>query len=297
MTTYGRACLSLPLLISLFHFPAPAQIVQQEEIQIRHSGMISAPGSEPIMAGMIGLDGRMGVLNVTGKPFSATEVRRTVQMLANGAKLENSDSNQFYRDDQGRTRAEQTVNGRTTIVIMDPVARIVAILDRSAKTVRKTPIPAGAVNGGVAVSGGRVMVRMGSTTTQTVEAHSNSPVAAANHMELRVNQTEKPGARVNAEELGEKMVNGVMAQGKRETRGIPAGSIGNDRELQIVDERWFSNDLQVLIKSTNSDPRFGENSYQLTNIVRAMQDPALFQIPADYTPLTDTMRLEMKSGK
>src|ERR1700761_6329027 len=87
----------------------PAPQIQQKEIhieqyQIRKDGGTGV--SETVMAGMIGLDGRMGFLNVTGKPFSAAETRRTVQMLANGAKIETSDSNQLYRDDQGRTRVE-----------------------------------------------------------------------------------------------------------------------------------------------------------------------------------------------
>ena len=39
----------------------------------------------------------------------------------------------------------------------------------------------------------------------------------------------------------------------------------------------------MLVKSVNSDPRFGENTYQLTNISRIEPDSALFQIPPDYT--------------
>jgi hypothetical protein len=50
-----------------------------------------------------------------------------------------------------------------------------------------------------------------------------------------------------------------------------------------VNESWYSADLQMLVKSVNTDPRFGETTYRLTNIVRAMQNPALFQIPPDYT--------------
>ena len=112
---------------------------QQVVISDQQGGMVGAPGAAPVMAGMIGADGRMGLLEVLGKPFSGTEIRRTVQTLANGARLENSDSNQIYRDDQGRTRVEQTFNGHTTTVIMDPVARVVLIVDRAARTVRKTP--------------------------------------------------------------------------------------------------------------------------------------------------------------
>ncbi len=53
--------------------------------------------------------------------------------------------------------------------------------------------------------------------------------------------------------------------------------------FDVIFKSWFSNDLQMVVKSVSSDPRFGETTYRLTNIVRTMQDPALFQIPADYT--------------
>ncbi len=234
------------------------QEIRVEKFVIQHDGA-PASGPEAMMAGMIGPDGRMGVLNVTGKPFSATESRRTVQLLANGAKIESSDSNQIYRDDQGRTRVEQTVNGRTVTVIMDPVARFVAILNRENKSFHKNPIPAGAQKGSVSVDRGKVMVRLGSI------------------------QGGPAPQQVGVANLGDKDVNGVTATGTRETRTVPAGAIGNDRALEIVDERWFSADLQALVKSVNSDPRFGDTTYQLTNIVRGMQDPALFQIPADYS--------------
>ena len=79
------------------------------------------------------------------------------------------------------------------------------------------------------------------------------------------------------------MVNGALAQGTRTTETIPVGKIGNDRPIGIVHERWVSNDLQMMVKSTSSDPRFGDTTYQLTNIVQSAPDPSLFQIPADYT--------------
>src|SRR5207248_1915073 len=43
---------------------------------------------------------------VVGRPFSATEVRKTVQTLADGTRLERSDTSRFYRDVQGRMRVE-----------------------------------------------------------------------------------------------------------------------------------------------------------------------------------------------
>jgi hypothetical protein len=225
----------------------------QEDVRVeRHGdgrGMAETP--EPLMAGMIGPHGHMGVLNVTGKPFSATETRHTVQMLANGAKIETSDSNLIFRDHQGRTRVEQ----KTLVVLMDPVARFVAILDRANKTYRKNPIPSDAVRG----SSGRVMVLMDS-----------GPQG-------------KGAPQLTTVALKDEEVNGVMASGTRQTRTIPPGAIGNDRPLEVVDERWFSPGLQVLVKSVSSDPRFGQTTYQLINIVRGVQEPNLFQVPSDYT--------------
>ena len=92
-----------------------------------------------------------------------------------------------------------------------------------------------------------------------------------------------PGDNASVESLPAQMVNGALAQGTRTTETIPQGKIGNDRPIKIVNERWISNDLQMLVKSTSSDPRFGDTTYQLTNIVQSSPDPTLFQIPADYT--------------
>ncbi len=63
---------------------------------------------------------------------------------------------------------------------------------------------------------------------------------------------------------------------------IPTCQIGNDRPLQIVSERWFSPDLQVLVMSRQSDPRFGETTYRLTNIVRSEPIFTLFEVPPDF---------------
>jgi hypothetical protein len=92
-----------------------------------------------------------------------------------------------------------------------------------------------------------------------------------------------PGNNGNVESLPPQMVNGILAPGTRTTETIPVGKIGNDRAISVVSERWYSDDLQMLVKSTSSDPRFGDSTYQLTNIVQTSPDPSLFQIPGDYT--------------
>jgi hypothetical protein len=89
-------------------------------------------------------------------------------------------------------------------------------------------------------------------------------------------------SRTPSEDLGTQFFGGVSAAGTRVTATIPVGAFGNNRELRVVNERWYSNELQTLVKSSNKDPRFGLNTYELTNITRGEPDPALFQPPADY---------------
>ncbi len=91
----------------------------------------------------------------------------------------------------------------------------------------------------------------------------------------------------DVEQLGTKVVEGVQADGTRTTLTIPAGQIGNDNPIQIVDEVWRSPDLQVIVHSEHTDPRMGTTVYSLQNISRSDPSPALFQVPADYT-VTDS---------
>jgi hypothetical protein len=75
---------------------------------------------------------------------------------------------------------------------------------------------------------------------------------------------------------------GVLVNGMRTTHTIPAGQIGNDRPITIVTEVWTSPDLKTVVYSRRSDPRMGEQTFRLTNIVRAEPSPSLFTVPADF---------------
>jgi TonB family protein len=86
-----------------------------------------------------------------------------------------------------------------------------------------------------------------------------------------------------AESLGKQNVEGVEAEGTRSTVTIPVGEIGNERPIEIVNERWYSPELETVVMSRHSDPRIGESSYRLTNIDRSEPAKSLFEVPADYT--------------
>ncbi|HVG29231.1 MAG TPA: energy transducer TonB [Pyrinomonadaceae bacterium] len=96
------------------------------------------------------------------------------------------------------------------------------------------------------------------------------------------NPPEPPKFPETRESLGKQTVEGVEAEGTRTTVTIPAGAIGNERAIQIVSERWYSPELQTVVMTKHSDPRFGETTYRLTNVSRGEPDHSLFEVPAGF---------------
>jgi hypothetical protein len=95
----------------------------------------------------------------------------------------------------------------------------------------------------------------------------------------------KAGSEGNqvTEQLGKQIIEGVLAEGTRTTETIAAGEIGNERPIEIVSERWYSPELQLVVMTRHSDPRSGETTYKLTNINRAEPVKSLFEVPAGFT--------------
>jgi hypothetical protein len=92
------------------------------------------------------------------------------------------------------------------------------------------------------------------------------------------------------ESLGSQTMEGVVVNGVRSTRTVPAGQVGNDRPISIVTEVWTSTDLKTIVSSKRNDPRMGEQTFRLTNIVRAESDPSLFAVPSDFKLIDDGPR-------
>jgi hypothetical protein len=198
---------------------------------------------------------------VQGSPYSAQSTTQFTQTLANGDHIQRTSTGSIARDSQGRTRTERSFgailsfSGRAsagrgagrTVMIYDPVASKSIVLEPQSKTARSTTIPA-------------------ARTADNTRTRTPRGLASA-----------------KTEDLGTQVMQGVNVQGKRVTRAIPAGQEGNEKEIDIVTETWFSPDLQAVVMSKTSDPRYGESVYQLTAITRAEPDPALFAVPSDYT--------------
>jgi hypothetical protein len=92
-----------------------------------------------------------------------------------------------------------------------------------------------------------------------------------------------PNENAVKEDLGKQNIEGVEAQGTRVAITIPAGEIGNERPIEIVNEHWYSTELQIDVMTRHSDPRTGETTYRLTNINRSEPSKSLFEVPSDYT--------------
>ena len=90
-------------------------------------------------------------------------------------------------------------------------------------------------------------------------------------------------AAVATEDLGEQILEGVLARGTRHTQTIAAGAIGNERPIEIVAEEWYSSQIDAVVLRRNVDPRFGETIYRLVNVSRSEQAPDLFAVPNGYT--------------
>ncbi len=229
---------------------------------------------------------RIGAV-VTGSPMSAKEVNKTVQTLSDGTELENTHSTLFYRDSQGRTRTEPQ-EPNAAIVIQDPVAGVRIILNPSNKTATRMQMATSSLRVGTPMA----TTAAGSADSVLVQAKLDAETAAVQD-KLKAEAAAAGGnvvsarssvnRKANSEDLGFEMKNGVMAQGTRSTVTIPQGQIGNNREIHVVNERWFSKDLQMVVKSINTDPRFGVTTLELTNLSQNAPDPTLFQVPTGYT--------------
>jgi hypothetical protein len=202
---------------------------------------------------------------VTGAPYTATAVTETKQTLADGNTIDRKVQSTIYRDSQGRTRRETTFTGagpleasgqpRSVVMIHDPLAATAYVLHPDKKSAEQLP------------------------------AHPNGQKQAGNmqsRFEARI-QEEIASGSLKKEDLGTQTINGIPAQGTRYTRIIPAGLLGNSNPILIVTEQWYSPDLQVIVKSTRSDPRFGQTTYTLTNLQRTEPAASLFAVPGDYS--------------
>lgn len=235
---------------------------------------------------------------VVGAPYSGTITNESVQTLADGSRIVQTSTGSTARDSQGRTRQDTVLpaignlsaaNAPHLVFIHDPVAQTSYTLNVTDKTAHKMP-PLPPLPAGTGVAGAMVAMRV---------ADGKEPPLPPPDVPVTIAVAPGPGAffekhldtegqdQVNTEDLGSQTMEGVLVKGMRATRTIPAGQIGNERAITIVTEVWTSPDLKTVVYSKRSDPRMGEQTFRLTNIVRAEPNPSLFTVPADFRIVDD----------
>lgn len=226
---------------------------------------------------------------VQGAPYSATITNEFVQTLADGNRIVQSSTGTTARNSQGRTRQDaplppignlSVANAPHLVFIMDPVTQVSYTLNLTDKTAEKMSVPSGSPGPSALSAGGRQIFAMQSGAVQSPDAPPRPYIA----MVKSVGSEEH--AEVTTEDLGTETMEGLLVTGTRTTRTIPAGEIGNEKPIRIVTEVWTSPDLKTIVYSKRNDPRMGEQTFRLTNIVRAEPDASLFTVPADFK-LTD----------
>jgi hypothetical protein len=211
-------------------------------------------------------------------PYSAESITETAQTLADGNHIREIRHGKFYRDSRGRTRTEQSVNwGNNHEVIMvdihDPVAHLSISyqvnpnMPKQATVFKqKPPDPE--------------LVRKAAIAAQFAPKQQSN----ANDEGCRLT----PGL----ESLGEKTIDGFVVTGTKFTHTINAGEVGNEKPIVMTEQHWHSEELGQDLITERYDPRTGQHTDKLVNIQVGEPDPALFQVPADYTVREQTTNMD-----
>ena len=217
-----------------------------------------------------------------GAPFTAQRTEESTQTLGDGTHINHKSSISYARDSAGRTRREDD----EWITIYDPVANVSYRLNKKSHTGSKVELVRG-------WNLDRQKIEQEQMEADLVKLKAESEKVLAETKAQQGNSimitNDGPGGRVYSfmkpgteESLGSQVVNGVMADGTRETTTIPAGDFGNDRPITSVTESWYSPELHLTVLYKRTDPREGDVTTQYTGIKRAEPDPSVFQVPAGY---------------
>ena len=281
-------------IITSTMFILTSALMAQNPVETPIGGTVTMTGSGIVQTiGVIGGQLADGVLisapgwnALTGVPYSAVATTQSTQTLADGTHVVHDSSQALYRDSQGRERREENTAGTgvaqapQAVFVTDPVAGVRYMLNPSRQTATRMPLAPRPPQGQQRVSGNSNVVSVNGISV------SSGMVSSSVGGPTMVHKASDDGSTLPApenEHLGSRTIEGLVAQGTRSTITIPVGKEGNDRELQIVDERWYSPELKATVLSRHSDPRTGETVYRLTGINRTEPPASMFEVPPDYT--------------
>ena len=109
-----------------------------------------------------------------------------------------------------------------------------------------------------------------------------------------------PGS--DTQDLGFSALNGMQAKGTRTTRTVPAQASGTGKEVKVVDEVWYSEQLHMNLLERHTDVRGGEQTVAILSFKTEEPDAALFEVPAGYkvvdlTPAENSPAAKINAGR
>jgi hypothetical protein len=241
-----------------------------------------------------------GVPVIAGAPYSAEKVDQHVQTLADGTHItETFPETKISRDSMGRTREERPAyggplerhaiesKGAIIVEINDPVARFRYIFTLTEPVAHRQELPAEKSRGASPQLQSGHSVASGTGETEPAPPPAVRAVAPSAAPRRRVvDDPARP--QFTTEDLGTQIIEGIQAEGSRQTTTWPVGAMGNDRPITNTNETWRSPELKELILTKSDDPRSGESTHKLVNINRGEPDPSLFEVPPGYTVKDET---------
>jgi hypothetical protein len=310
MSSLRHSVLSSGLVIAglaLGHAQSMPITISAPPLKPRQAGVIQSPDAGVVVRGgsgkevgfqFVGAEPAVSTKVVKGAPYSLEATLETEQTLADGNRIVHHRVVHVYRDSEGRTRREETLSAigpwaasgtpPTVVTIQDPVSGMTYSLDPEDRIATKLPkgLP-GQVTAfaGAQMGGGGIAINVPpeagkSTAPVTAFTNGDSGAGVVVVQDGMASPMAKPDE--SSESLGGETVAGVSAEGVRLMTTIPAEAMGNERPIEITRERWFSPELQIVLKSKQSDPRFGITTYEVTKLDRSNPPHSLFEIPRDY---------------
>ncbi len=215
---------------------------------------------------------------VTGHPFSAIKYARQVKILPDGKQqfIRNERyPSRIARDEEGRIAMQKVLTDHLQpecdhleqripticpswgVFVIDPVARTIAHW------------PEGELADHVAIDFPLSEPRLEQAAHATAELPEVPP-----------DFSDEDG-EVSTADLGEKMIEGIMAQGVRSTLRYRKTESGASINLTRIHEVWTAPAMKLIVRVIDGDPSGIETVWGLEEISLS-PDPSLFKPPIDY---------------
>jgi hypothetical protein len=197
------------------------------------------------------------VLPYLNRPFSGTDTIVKTLPIEGGGTITTSETSKIARDSQGRLYRERH---HFAAVDVDPEKTLYEfyVLDPISHT----------------------------HTACTIATHQCTRTSYHPRFSYPVQPTGAfdAGRRfLTREDLGQQSIDNLPTIGTREITTIAPATVGNDKELTLTREFWYSPDLRTNLSAIRKDPREGTQAIHLNVLSRDEPDPSTFAVPAGYT--------------